>query len=166
MEYIIDKAQTFLDEYAGRNIYSTAENSGIFLWFRKLSNLKGFYMLENGQRYIIINNELESTMQRTVCAHELGHDQLHRELSEAGIRETTMFLDSNRTEREANLFAAELLISDEDILSELEYNTDIEALCFQFDVPPEIVRYKLELLNFKGHHFNTDIVNSDFLKSI
>lgn len=166
MKHIIDKAQAYLEEYGGRNIYTTAENSGIFLWFRKLGNLKGFYMVENSQRYIIINNEIESTMQRTVCAHELGHDQLHREFSTEGIRETTMFLDSNRTEREANLFAAELLISDDDILSELEYNADIESLCFAFDVPPEIISYKLELLNFKGYNFNTDIVNSDFLKPI
>lgn len=164
MEHIINAARALCDEFGGRSVFDTAENSGIILWFRKLGNLKGFYMRENGQRYIIINRELDSMMRRTVCAHELGHDSLHRELSDAGIRDTTMFLDSNRTEREANIFAAELLISDGDILSELEYNTDIEAVCYALDVPPEIVRYKLEILNFKGYHFNADIVNSDFLK--
>ncbi len=164
MEHIIDLADALNAEYGGRDVYATAENSGIILWFRKLGNLKGFYMRENGQRYIIINKALDSAMQKTVCAHELGHDNLHRELSEAGIRDTTMFLDSNRTEREANLFAAELLISDDELLSELEYNPGIEALSYTFDVPPEVIRYKLEILNFKGYHFDLEAANSDFLK--
>ncbi len=164
MEHIIYLADKLIAEYGGKTVFETAENSGIMLWFRKLGRLKGFYMAENGYRYIIINKALDKQLQKTVCAHELGHDVLHRELSVDGIREHTLFLENNRTERDANLFAAELLVKDEDILSELQYCDSIDALSFALDVPPEIISYKFELLNFKGYNFNIERISSDFLK--
>lgn len=164
MEHIIGTAESILRKYGGRDIFETAENSGATVWFRPLGGLKGFYLCENEKRYIVINDALNPVMSRTVCAHELGHDFLHRELSQGGIRETTLFLQSNKTEREANLFAASILIPDKVILSELEYCSDIEAAAFELGVPIELVDYKLELLNFKGYHFNFSGSASDFLK--
>ncbi|MGN0649441.1 MAG: ImmA/IrrE family metallo-endopeptidase [Oscillospiraceae bacterium] len=164
MDYIIESAESILRKYGGRDIFETAENSGAVVWFRPLGSLKGFYLCENGKRYIVINDELNSVMSRTVCAHELGHDILHRELSQGGIRETTLFLQSNKTEREANLFAATVLISDKAILSELEYCSDIETAAYELGVPTELIDYKLELLNHKGYHFNFTGTGSDFLK--
>lgn len=164
MQFIIDKAREVLKKYGGRDIFTTAENSGACVWRRHLGKLKGFYICENGRRYIILNEELDERTAAVVCAHELGHDMLHRELSSAGIRENTLFLDSNKTEREANLFAACMLIPDKAILSELEYCNNIEMLAYELGVPVELVEYKLELLNYGGYSFMTNYVKSDFLK--
>ncbi len=164
MQMIIDLAQDVLAEYGGGDVFETAENSGANVWFRPIGTLKGFYVFENGRRYIVVNSGLSRMMKRVVCAHEFGHDMLHRELSAGGIRDSTLFLDSNKTEREANLFAAEILISDGDILSELSYCQSIDALSYELDLPPEMVEYKLEILNFKGHDFRCGQVRSDFLK--
>lgn len=161
---IINEAERVLSEYGGRNIFETAENSGANVWFRPLGGLKGFYICENGERYIVVNDDLGSVLKKTVCAHELGHDMLHRELSVGGIREGTLFLDTDRTEREANLFAACVLISDEDMLEQAAFGADIAGAASVLDVPAEIVKYKLEILNFKGYGFNPNAVNSDFLK--
>ncbi|MGN1423946.1 MAG: ImmA/IrrE family metallo-endopeptidase [Oscillospiraceae bacterium] len=164
MQRIIDLAQSVIDEYGGRDIFETAENSGARVWFRSIGTLKGFYVFENGKRYIIINSGLSRMMKRVVCAHEFGHDMLHRELSAGGIRDSTLFLDSNKTEREANLFAASLLIPDSDILSEISYCRSVEALAYELDLPTELVEYKLELLNYQGYNFRCSPVKSDFLK--
>lgn len=164
MQYILEKVKIVLDEFGGRDIFETAENSGIKIWFRSLGSLKGFYIFENNCRYIVIDESLDDTTRSVVCAHELGHDMLHRKLSAGGIRENTLFLANNKTEREANLFAAEILISDEDFLSALSFCDNTEKLSAELGFPRELISYKIELLNFKGHSFTFSDVKNDFLK--
>lgn len=164
MQRIIDACDDVLENYRGKNIFQTAENSGAKVWLRSLGTLKGFYVFEGGCRYIVINDELDTVTKTVVCAHELGHDMLHRELSDGGIRESTLFLENNKTEREANLFAANILISDSDILEELSYHDNASAVSASLGFPIEIIEYKLEILNFKGFKFNCSGVRSDFLK--
>lgn len=164
MQRIIEASENMLRNYGGKNVFVTAENSGAKVWFRPLGGLKGFYLCEREFRYIVINDELDEVIQAVVCAHELGHDTLHRELSDGGIRETTLFLANNKTEREANLFAANILIQDEDILEDLTYHNDAAAVAASLGFPIEIIEYKLEILNYKGHKFNCGSAKSDFLK--
>ena len=164
MRHIVETAEKILKKYGGRDIFETAESAGANVWFRELGGLKGFYICENGERYIVINDELDDVLKKVVCAHEFGHDMLHRELSIGGIREGTLFLDTNKTEREANLFAACLLISDEEMLEAVSYSADIAGAASQLDLPPEIVKYKLNALNIKGYNFNIGEIKNDFLK--
>lgn len=164
MQRIIEAAEEILKRFGGRDIFETAENSGANVWFRELGGLKGFYICENGARYIVINEELDDVLKRVVCAHELGHDTLHRELSEGGLREGTLFLDSNKTEREANLFAACVLITDDEILEAMSENADLASVSASLKLPPEIVLYKLEAMNYKGYDFNLNEIKNDFLK--
>ena len=164
MRRIIESAENILREYGGRDVFETAENSGVNVWFRRLGGLKGFYICENGARYIVVNERLDDVMKKVVCAHEFGHDTLHRELSAGGIREGTLFLDTNKTEREANFFAACLLVRDEEILDAMSYHTDISSVASELNLPPEIIKYKLEAMNFKGYGFKTDEIKNDFLK--
>ena len=164
MRHIIEAAENVLKKYGGRNIFKTAENSGANVWFRELGALKGFYVYENKRRYIVINEQLDDVMKTVVCAHELGHDMLHRELSDGGIRESTLFLSSNKTEREANLFAASVLISDDDFFEGLSGTNSVEALASGLKLPVELVEYKLEIMRFKGYKFNGNSPDSGFLK--
>lgn len=161
---ITQAAENILKSHGGRDIFETAENTGANVWFRKLGELKGFYICENGARYIVINEELDEPLKKVVCAHELGHDTLHRELSGGGIREGTLFLDSNKTEREANLFAACVLISDEEILDLMGDGADISNVAASLNLPPEIILYKLEAMNSDGYDFNLNEIKNDFLK--
>ena len=68
-------------------------------------------------RFIYISSELDYK-ERSVIAHELGHDQLHRFLMKKKGLGSFNFISnmSNRYEDEANHFAAELLISDASIV--------------------------------------------------
>ncbi|MBQ8194580.1 MAG: ImmA/IrrE family metallo-endopeptidase [Oscillospiraceae bacterium] len=164
LDVIIERAEDIRAAYGGRDIFETTENTGAKVWFRPLGSLKGFYICEQGTPYIIINDTLNEMTSRIVCAHELGHDILHRELAEGGIRDGTLFLSNNKTEREANLFAAELLLTDKAVLSELDYNNDPDAVAYDLNVPVELLEYKLELLVHKGYKLNFSAVKNDFLK--
>ena len=164
MRRIIEEAERILKKYGGRDIFETVENSGANIWFRELGGLKGFYICENGERYVVVNSGLDDMLKKVVCAHELGHDTLHRELSVGGIREGTLFLDTNKTEREANFFAACVLISDEEMLDAVSYSADISSAASYLGMPPEIVKYKLNAMNIKGYKFNIGDIKSDFLK--
>ncbi len=164
MQHIIDASEEVIRNFGGNDVIATAKNSGAKVWFRSLGGLKGFYLCEGDDRYIVINSDLDKVTKMVVCAHELGHDMLHRELSDGGIRESTLFLSNNKTEREANLFAANILISDKDILDELLYLNSTAEVSLSLGYPIEIVEYKLEILNFKGYDFKCNGVNNDFLK--
>lgn len=164
MRRIIEAAEKILKKFGGRDIFETAENSGANVWFRRLGSLKGFYICENGARYIVVNEELDDILKKVVCAHELGHDTLHRELSVGGIREGTLFLDTNKTEREANIFAACVLLSNEEILDAMSCHADIASVSAALNLPPEIVSYKLESMNYMGYDFNLGEIKNDFLK--
>ena len=46
----------------------------------------------------------------------------------------------------------------------MSYASAMEEAAFELGVVPQILSYKLELLNHKGHHFNITDTASDFLK--
>ncbi len=76
-----------------------------------------------------------------VMAHELGHATLHRKNNCYFIKNKTLLLNS-RPEREANLFAAELLIPDE-IISE-NYNYTVSQLSRLLGYDEKLIELRLE----------------------
>lgn len=78
---------------------------------RKLS---GFYMEKNGRQAITVSEALSSPCDRAVAAHELGHAMLHKGLNLIFLCENTNFVQG-RYEREADLFAAALLIDKNEV---------------------------------------------------
>lgn len=76
--------------------------------------INGFFKKEQRNRFIVINKNLSSVMQRFVCAHELGHAILHPDINTPFFRKHTLFT-VDKIEMEANSFAVELLVPDETI---------------------------------------------------
>ena len=56
----------------GINVMDDCENLG---------SLKGMYCIVKRNRFIFLNKDLSPQMKRIVCAHEIGHDRLHRALA-------------------------------------------------------------------------------------
>ena len=64
----------------------------------------------------MISSFLSEEEKMIVAAHELGHIILHRsQLKMAPMQDDTLYNMTDNTEYQANLFAADLLIEDEDI---------------------------------------------------
>lgn len=83
----------------------------------EFKTLAGMYTVIKGRRVIILNNNLPEHKSRAVLAHEIGHALLHGELAEGTVMRDFMLYDmSLRPEYEANLFAADLLLGDREII--------------------------------------------------
>lgn len=100
---------------------------GIFLMFESLGKeedaIKGFFLEKNRIRTIIVNSDLPRFIQKIIVAHEIGHAELHRESGVHAFHDVVMYDSVSVYEKEANLFAAEYLLSDEDVLEALNQDS-------------------------------------------
>lgn len=122
-----------------------AESAGIRIAIVPLGEIAGNYILLKRKRWIFINDNIpsDSPLFKVIVAHELGHALLHRKENCAFIKNKTLLLTSG-IEREANLFAAYLLITD-DIL--LDYtNFTKEQFCNGTGYPMELIDLRLNLI--------------------
>lgn len=109
------------------NPFDIADNLGVLYQFCNI-DFEGCYLLLKKHGYIFLNNSLEDSELRMVMAHELGHAVMHRNNNCYFIRDKTLLLNS-KTEKEANIFAAELLIPDEILLENWDYtSTELSRL--------------------------------------
>ena len=71
------------------------------------------------------------------------------------------------TEYEANLFAAELLIDDDELLELLnDENISFFGVAGELYVPADLLDFKFRVLKHKGYRINAPyIANSNFLKN-
>lgn len=101
----------------------------------------GFYKYERRNRFIFINNNLDSHQQRYVCAHELGHALLHTKINTPFLKKNTFF-STDKIEIEANTFAVELLLPDEIIYEYKNTSLTIEEISSIYGIPKEVARLK------------------------
>ena len=65
-----------------RDPFEIARQLGINVMLcENFGSLKGMYRVIKRNRFIFLNNSLDENMLRIVCAHQLGHDQLHRNMA-------------------------------------------------------------------------------------
>ncbi len=137
----------------GENPFDIAEGLGIKLILNyDFKKLYGMYAVIKRKRVIILNGNLGRGMQRTVLAHELGHDRLHRDLASNRVVHDVMLYDMTaRPEYEANMFAAELLIGDADIFDLMRgYGYSTEQTAARLGVSPELITIKLLSMQQRG----------------
>ena len=95
----------------------------------------GFYRYERRNRFIFINDNLDFYLKRYVCAHELGHAVLHTKINTPFLKANT-FYSVDRIEREANEFAVNLLLCNENLQ---DYETKYDLMC-KCGIPYEMER--------------------------
>ena len=78
----------------------------------------------------MLSSFLSEEEKRIVAAHELGHIVLHRrQLKMAPMSDNRLYNMTDETEYQANLFAADLLISDKDV-ADLSKNEELDYFSF------------------------------------
>ena len=143
-KYIKTTAEKLISAYDTNNPFRLAEALGIQVKFCKLGSLKGLYTVQHRIPYIVINTDLDRTTSNIICAHELGHDRLHKRFAYSHVyNEYEMYLISTKSELEANTFAAHLLISDDalELLKYYEYN--IYQTAAILGTTPELLEIKI-----------------------
>ena len=82
----------------------------------RYEKLKGYCFMSCQTIYVMISSFLSEEEKRIVAAHELGHVVLHRaQLKLAPMKDEYLYNMKDNTEYQANLFAADLLLEDDEI---------------------------------------------------
>lgn len=167
IDEIANRANQLTKRFATRDPFEIAENLGIHVFFTKeLTTLKGMYFVMKRNRYIYINDNLDERSKRIVCAHELGHDQLHRDLAKLGaLQEFVIYDMSTRPEYEANVFAASTLLDEKEMLGYIfDCHYDAEQIARVMNTDINLVALKAAQLTAKGSNLNPIESRADFLK--
>ncbi len=128
-------------KYYTTNPIELAKCLNIKILFEELGSINGYYNTAFRQKFIHINSNLEEQKQKFTIAHELGHALLHPKANTHFLRENTLF-SINKLEKEANLFAVNLLISDEDLREYQDFS--ISQLSSIFGIHQKLIELRLE----------------------
>ena len=167
----IEKEVAYLiKKFSTRDPFKLCDELNIIVKYKSLCpQIKAFFFYQSRIKTIVLNTELDAELQRILCAHELGHAVLHSKfLAESrGFGELKLFDSETVTEYEANIFAAELLVDDSELLDLLKSG---EYSFFQLAsilyVPAELLDFKIRALSAKGYEIDIPyIATADFLKS-
>ena len=89
-----------------RDPFQIAKELGIIVLddCENFGQLKGMYRVVKKNRFIFLNQDLSPQTKRIVCAHEIGHDRLHRALAKGdGLQEFVLYKMNSIPEYEANI---------------------------------------------------------------
>ena len=161
---IAEAARDAAEAHCSRDPFFIAEAEGVQVCFYDLGSLNGMYTVLGGVCFIALSEALGAAEARLVCAHELGHHFLHKSIARtAALADSTLFSGGGRLEYEANVFAAELLVSDKALFDAVKTCPDIACAASELEVHPEILAVKSEILRNRGSDFNPLEINVDFL---
>ena len=157
-EYIQNVANKLIKKYDTRDPFQLCHAIGVEVFYADLGSLKGMYKYLKKNRFAVINENLDPFTKTLVCAHELGHDILHQNLArKVCLQEFILYDMKSRPEYEANLFASEILLPDDIILSLARDGYDIEQISKELCTDINLIALKVSAMNTRGYRFNNTI---------
>ena len=122
VDYICREVKRLKKKYHESDPFKLCDAMGIILLDAPMGNYqgacKGFFLTQSRKRSITINSDLPEELQRIIVTHELGHAVLHAKA--AGVNafhDFELFDSTSIMEYEANIFAADFLMDDDDGIS-------------------------------------------------
>lgn len=154
------KLRQLVRRYGTHDPFEIARARGIQVRLIDTQTLKGFSVGIMRNYFIYINQNQSEYMQRLTCAHELAHVVLHRDYLDdsPGIMNMDLYGMNTRTEYEADLFSALLLIDDGELVSLLRQGMDIAACASCLGVNVNHVALKLGLMQRAGLPVNVPFI--------
>ena len=144
--YIYTETKKLIKKYGTRDPFEIMDQMNIVVGeTSRYKTLKGYCFMSCKTIYVMISSFLSEEEKMIVAAHELGHIILHRsQLKMAPMQDDTLYNMTDNTEYQANLFAADLLINDEEI-EDMVQNEDLDyfGLCSSLNATPELMSFKL-----------------------
>lgn len=114
-------------------------------------DFSGLLIRKDGRALIGINDDESHVRQRFTLAHELAHFCLHPTKDAfVDYRDNQTGIVRNKKEREANFFAACLLMPRENLVADMSkissrgiYESEIQEIANKYDVSKEAMSYRL-----------------------
>ena len=169
---IVKAVDKLKKRYKEDDVFALCSLMGIKILFSPMGTdddcVKGFFLESKRIRTITVNADLPPILQRIIVAHELGHATLHRRAGIFAFHDVGFFDESSRFEKDANLFAAEVILNDEDVLQTLNADTTFFAAAAALNVPMELLDFKFRVMKWKGYKLVEPPITaeSSFLRDI
>ncbi len=148
----VDKVGEITEFCKTKDIWAIYDKLGISWDAKDLGSprtgLKGYCTSFFSNYYVMINRRIAAHLQILVAWHELGHIILDPELLTDGncLFDSNFYSSAVDAERRANLFAAEGLIDDDELLELLKSGYTRKAAASELLVPVPFVDYKIRIL--------------------
>lgn len=171
-EDICNCAKRLKNTYRTNDALSIAESMGILVRYDSMGTeanaLKGYFVETHRIRAIAINCDLPEIVQRIIGAHELCHAINHRKCELLPFHDIALFDETSTLEKEANMFAAEFLLDDEEVIDILNQDYTFFGAAAVLGVPAELLDFKFRLMKWKGYKLMEAPILSDncFLKDM
>ena len=133
-------AESLVRKCKTRDPFRIAQELGYVVIRAPMKGIRGFYQRLKKRHVIYIDCDLSEQEARFVCAHEIGHAQLHRGHNRI-FTDTNTYFAVNRQEIEANRFAVDLLYDDEDLQFFADY--PIQLAADYMGVSTELAEYRI-----------------------
>ena len=169
---VTEAVEAILEKYGRLDAYRLAEAMGILLnpvnFGASAESIKGFIVEYSRIKCITYNDDLDSNVKETVIMHEIGHAVLHSPIGMQGYTDTALYDEASLKEKEANLFAAEYMLPDNEVIEALNGDATFFTAAVSLGVPPQLLDFKFRLLKWKGYKFNESPIygNNKFLRDI
>ncbi len=153
-QYIYQSVEKLIKRFHTRDPFELLEALNVVVFETdSFKHLKGYCFTSCRTIYVGISSFLSEEEKRIVAAHELGHVVLHKKLLQlAPMNDSVLYAMTSNTEYEANLCAADLLLSDEDVaLTSQNEDLSCFGLCSSLDTTPELMSFKLYSLMRRGN---------------
>ncbi len=164
-EYIYKFALACAQVYGTRDPESIFRQRTALIKKRAPDGLRGMICASGGRVVVAVDAELPESIVRVTLAHLLGHAVLHRKRIMSGkVYEESENSSQGAAEREADVFAAELLITDDEIISLRDGGMSEGQIVSSFGTMRETVLHKLFSMRSRGIVFDEGVCRADFLK--
>ncbi|MGL5123736.1 MAG: ImmA/IrrE family metallo-endopeptidase [Fusobacteriaceae bacterium] len=124
------RVKNLIERWGTRDPFRLCKHLKIAITYKELGNVRGYYTRCLKKKNIVLNENLDELSMRVVLAHELGHAILHKKEINL-MKESFMFPKNSVVEKEANKFASELLIDDENNIDDYSLHSDLEIEVFE-----------------------------------
>ena len=150
-----------------RDPHKIADELGIEIMYCPFKAQRGAYKVIMRNRFMFIKEDLHPVMENIVLLHELGHDSLHRdEATKVGsFQEFNIFdIRDSRMEYEANIFATQIALPDDDFLELAEQGYDVQQIARTMHSDVNLVALKADTLISQGYRLRPQEYKNRFLK--
>ena len=155
-ERIFSIPEKLIKRHNTRDPFRLAQLLGCYVKFINTKKQKGFCKIYLNNSFIFINRNMSLQMQRMTCTHELGHLLLHKDAltKRDYLVEMEIFDITDQRELEANQFAANILIDDEELLELLREGYNVVRIASMLEINVNMLMVKLLTMNKSGYHFS------------
>lgn len=141
------RANQLARKYKSRNPFEIIRGLNVILVRCPLSGIRGFYQYFQRNNIIYLDENLSDQEQKFVLAHELGHMFLHKKANAIFMDAKTQ-LNTTKYEMEADLFAIELLLPDDELFDYQESGMEAEQISRITGYGKELIETKIKRCSY------------------